>query len=535
MLKYSIIGKFREVLALKKLLLYIIVFCMLFSAVPTVSAQEDLDEIIAETAEYIQSTVKNPQPGAVGGEWTVFALARSGADVDDEYYQKYYNNVENYVKERQGNLSDRKYTEYSRLVIALPAIGKAPADIAGYNIVSPLDDYEKVMAQGINGAAWALIARGDSNYDMYADYILENRLSDGGWAISPSAETSDPDMTAMAIIALLPYHRYDKVYEAIETAINTLSVLQNADGGFTSMGEENSESTAQVITAICEVGISIDDDRFVKNGNTLLDNFLSYRVDGGFAHTKGGKADLMATEQALYALSALKRAENGMNTLFDLSDHITIDGTSPAFGLPGIYADIVYKEVIARGKTFSDIKGHENQAAIEALTARGIINGKSDTEFDPQANMTRAEFAAIIVKALGLSGQIKNLFADVVESDWYCDYINTASAYGIVNGISADKFNPNGTITREEAAVMLARAAQMCGMEAVISESATRDILAVFSDYMTVSDWAKPQMAACYLNGIADGSALEIKPKEHVTRAEIAQMLFNMMERAKLL
>ena len=507
---------------------------MLFSSV-SAHAAEDLDKIIAETAEYLQTTVKNPQFGTVGGEWTVFALARSGADVSDEYYQTYYSNVENYVKEHQGNLSDRKYTEYSRLILALESIGKDSTNVGGYDILSPLDDYEKVMAQGINGAVWALIAIGDSNYDMYADYILENRLSDGGWSISPSAETSDPDMTAMAIISLLPYHRYDKVYEAINTAINTLSGLQNADGGFTSMGEENSESTAQVITALCTLGISIDDDRLVKNGNTLLDNLLSYRVDGGFAHIKGGEADLMATEQALYALSALKRAQNGMNTLFDMTDHITIADNKTAFGLPGISADITYKKVIVPGKTFSDITGHENQAAIEALAERGIINGKSDTEFDPHANMTRAEFAAIIVKALGLPFKAENPFTDVTKNDWYCDYINTASAYGIVNGVSADKFNPNGTITREEAVVMLARTAQMCGMEAVISPSVTRDVLAVFPDYMTVSDWAKPQMAACYLNGIADDSVLEIKPKEHITRAEIAQMLFNMMERAKLL
>ena len=525
---------------MKRLSLYIITLCMLFSMIPMVRAEEDLNGIIAQTAEYIQAEVKNPQPGMVGGEWTVFALARSGADVPEKYYQTYYNNTERYVTELEGELSDRKYTEYSRLAIALTAIGKDPENVGGYNLLAPLDDYEKTTAQGINGAVWALIALDGGGYesqtrDMYVEYILNSRLSDGGWAISPAAAVSDPDMTAMAIIALAEYRDRADVNEAVNAAVNTLSGLQDSDGGFSSWGDENSESVIQVITALCEAGISIDDDRFVKNGNTMLDNLLNYRVGGGFAHTKGGPADLMATEQAMYALSALKRAQNGMNTLFDMSDHKTVAEAENSFGLPNINSDIKYMEVTVPGKTFADINGHANQAAIEELSSRGIISGKSDTEFDPQANMTRAEFAAIVVKALGLPFKSENPFEDITENDWYCNYINTAHFYGIVNGVSEDKFNPNGTITREESAVMLARAAELCGMDTEFEDRAARNILAVFSDYITVSDWAKVPMAFCYYNNIDDNSVLEINPKEYVTRAEIAQMLFNMMERAELL
>ena len=70
------------------------------------------------------------------------------------------------MKEHEGNLHDKKYTEYSRVIVALTAIGKNPADVAGYNLLTPLGDYEKTIWQGMNGPIWALIALDSGNYDM---------------------------------------------------------------------------------------------------------------------------------------------------------------------------------------------------------------------------------------------------------------------------------------------------------------------------------------------------------------------------------
>ena len=186
-------------------------------------------------------------------------------------------------------------------------------------------------------------------------------------------------------------------------------------------------------------------------------------------------------------------------------------------------------------KTFSDIAGHKDRAVIQALASRGIINGKTESRFEPNSTMTRAEFATIITRGLGLPEKRATVFGDVAENDWFYGFVGTAYSYGIVNGVSEDKFNPYGTITREEAAVMVARAAKLCGMDTQMDSKAARDILCRFFDYIKAADWSQSALAFCYEQGILDMGVDNIKPKEAVTRAEIASMLYNMLSAAKLI
>ena len=131
--------------------------------------------------------------------------------------------------------------------------------------------------------------------------------------------------------------------------------------------------------------------------------------------------------------------------------------------------------------------------------------------------------------------KVNYTFTDVTENDWFYSYVNTAYSYGIVNGVSDAEFYPSGTITREEAAVMVARAAKLCGMNTDIEALEARDILAGFLDYVKASDWAVDSLAFCYDNAILPNDVMEIKPKETVTRAEIAQMLYNMLVLSNLI
>ncbi|MGM9613785.1 MAG: S-layer homology domain-containing protein, partial [Butyricicoccus sp.] len=198
--------------------------------------------------------------------------------------------------------------------------------------------------------------------------------------------------------------------------------------------------------------------------------------------------------------------------------------------------DVKKLPVTAEGRTFTDVTAaHENQAAIEALAARGIVHGKTETTFDPNGSMTRAEFATIVVNALGLTPKANSQFTDVAASAWYAPYIGTAYSYGIVSGTSAATFHPSGTITRQEAAAMVARAAGLCGMNTEMDSAAVRDMLAQFTDYVQTNEWARETLAFCYQSGILDDDALEIQPKTAIKRGEIAQMLFNMLGRAELL
>ena len=144
---------------IKKYICILVVFALCMAGF-CVSAENNyvLEDVISDTGNYIYNTVKEPQVGSIGGEWAILGLARSGLEIPDEYFSDYYKRVEAYVKEHSGNLHDKKYTEYSRLIVALTSIGKNPADVAGYNLLTPLGDYEKTIRQGMNGPIWALIA-----------------------------------------------------------------------------------------------------------------------------------------------------------------------------------------------------------------------------------------------------------------------------------------------------------------------------------------------------------------------------------------
>ena len=528
---------------LSLLLALVLALCMIIPA--SAVSKNELSSAVKRSAQHMLSTVKAPQVGSIGGEWVVIGLARSGCDVPQEYCDNYYAAVEDYVEECKGVLHKKKYTEYSRVILALTAIGADPADVAGYNLLMPLGDFDKTVWQGINGPIWALIALDSGNYDMpvnvgaakqatrqmYIDEILSKQLPDGGWNLT--SKSSDPDLTGMALQALAKYRSQTAVKAATEKALECLSKMQDSDGGFSSWDSANSESVVQVIVALCELGIDLNDPRFVKNGNTLLDNLLGYqKADGSFSHTSTGSgSDQMASEQGFYGIVAALRVAEGKSSLYRMSEGDVNENA----GLPGKHPDVKKAEIVAPGKSFADINGHENQKAIEALIARGIINGMGDDSYAPDMTMTRAQFATIVVKALGLAPEAGEIFSDVPAAAWYAPYIGTAYKYGIVNGRSATSFDPGGTITRQEAALMLARAAKLCGMETELESEAVTEILSSFSDGEKISAWARNGVAFCVKEGIWSDDTSSAEPTKAILRCDIAQMLYNMLEGSNLL
>ncbi len=488
------------------------------------------NSVLDTTVQYITETVTAPQVSSVGGEWTVIGLARSGAEISDEYYNSYIRAVKNRLDTNSGILSNTKYTEYSRVVIALCALGKNPQDFYGYNLLTPLSDFDKVTAQGVNGAIWALIALDCAEYEtltreMYIEYILNSVLEDGGWSLTGEG-AADPDITAMAIVALSGYA--DRFDTTVSKAVDCLAKIQDSNGGFQSMGDQNCESTAQVIVALCEAGISPQSPEFVKNGNSLLDNLMSFYTGGGFAHTaQDTEPSLMTTEQALCALAASDRFESGKPGLYTMTDCLQLEEQE---------SDSAKKlQIVSPDIGFEDIGESVHRAAIISLAQRGVITGKAEGIFDPVATMTRAEFATIVVRALALETAQSNNFSDVAETDWFYDAVNTAYENNIAAGTGDGKFNPNGTITREEAAVMVGRAAGLCGLNTAMDKTAARDVLAGFVDYMQISDWAVEAMAFCFESGIADDSATEVLPQTPILRDEVAGLIFNMLERADMI
>lgn len=528
----------------KTLSLLSALFLLLSSSVCT-GARSQNEQSIRDTAQYLTSCIDNPTIGSVGGEWLILGLARSNAEAPDGYFEKYYQNVCEYVRQRNGVLHSKKYTEYSRVILALTAIGKNPENTAGFNLLTPLGDYKKVIFQGINGPIFALIALDSKNYEipvcesaetqatreMYKDYILKRQNADGGFALSDESK-SDVDITAMALQALSKYSESCKT--AVDRALEFLSGAQLADGGYESYGTQNCESCCQVVTALSALGIKADDPRFVKNGNSVTDALMSFYSDnGGFSHTRtDSKADIMSSEQGLYALCAYERMLKGQNALYDMTDT-----TYDKLPLDAVKNNPIIKTmpVVRDGAQFTDIGENAFKEEINELARRDIISGKSENIFDPDAELTRAEFAAIAVRALGLPQENTDVFTDVSASDWYCGYVGAAYRHGIVKGVSEARFNPDGTISREEAAVMVSRCAGLCGSNTQLVESEFTDGLARLDGSTGISDWARDSLAFCLSHGILPDNFLDAEPQTSIKRCETAYIIYNLLNISELL
>lgn len=476
---------------------------------------------LERTADYVCQTVTDPTVGTAGGEWAVLALKRAGRLTADQE-ARYLENLQKCLEASGGVLSSTKYTEYARVVLALTALGEDPGNAAGYGLLSPLAECDKVVRQGINGAIWALIALRSAACtawdvqsgelveagDVYLSAILAAQLSDGGWSLSGKTP-ADPDITAMALCALAPYQENDAVKTAVERGLGCLSAIQNADGTF---GAPTAESCAQVVLALHELGLSPDDGRFTKGGVSALEALLTFaRSDGSFSHVPGGMADQMATEQALCALAAQE---------VEGSFFLPENGETPELSVPALGSETV---------TFPDIQGRADQSAIEDLAGRGVLLGRNDGTFDPDASMTRGEFCAVVVRALGLKKTQESPFTDVPA--WCADAVAAAYEAGIVRGTTATTFTPGGTITRQEAAVMLARAARYASGTAIsYSQAACETLLrSGGSDWAQCGAWAARDVALCLQSGLLGGTNGTIRPRSPITRGEVAQSVAGLL------
>lgn len=293
----------------------------------------DYEDVYKATGDYLAS-LGIPGVGSTGGEWQVLGLARSGREVSDEYYSAVIKFVRENINEKE-QLDAAKSTENVRVILALTSLGFDVTDVDGHNLLQGLTDMNYLKAQGINGPIWALIAFDSHDYEIpeaaagadqvtrekLVNYILQTQLNDGGWALG--GNEADPDMTAIALQALAPYYDSSDVKTAVDEALDCLSVIQQPDGGYMSVGIANAESCAQLVVALTALGIDPDSDaRFIKNGNSVLDALLTFAMaEGGFKHTTTSSlVNGTATEQGYYALVAYDRFINEKTSLYDMSD-----------------------------------------------------------------------------------------------------------------------------------------------------------------------------------------------------------------------
>lgn len=300
------------------------------------------DEAYAGAKAYIQSAVSAPVVSYLFGEWAVLGLARAKVPLSEAYIAAYYEKVVAYVQKNMGadgvlvdpESRNPTVTDNERIILALTAIGKDPANVGDKNLLMALQDKDIMKVTDtsntdINGLVMGLLALNSRNYTSDTSWLVQAVLAqqnkDGSWSASADTKpVGDVDMTAMVLQALAPYHKdsgNETVNTAVEKALNWLS------GKYRS-GYDSSESCAQVVIALSALNLDANTDaRFTKTmeGKTLsvLGNLLQYRVveNGGFKHQFADKAvNEMATEQALCAMAAYARFTEKANALYDMTD-----------------------------------------------------------------------------------------------------------------------------------------------------------------------------------------------------------------------
>ncbi|MNC33078.1 Endo-1,4-beta-xylanase A precursor [compost metagenome] len=178
-------------------------------------------------------------------------------------------------------------------------------------------------------------------------------------------------------------------------------------------------------------------------------------------------------------------------------------------------------------KTFADTTGHWAKQDIELLASKLLIQGTDANSYAPDQAITRAEFAALLVRSLGLqaAGQATG-FTDVASNAWYADVVNAAAGAGLIEGLDNGEFRPEATISREEMAVMAARAARFAGLDTTASAPA-----AGFADNSDISSWAQSSMAWAIEKGIIQGTGGQLlAPQDSATRAQSATILKRVLQ-----
>ena len=272
-------------------------------------------------------------------DWTAMALALTGSAEDFESYRRaLQSHVENAYAET-GGVDEVKSTTYHRIALTVLALGGDPTAFGTKPDGTPIDliadgTYafagDSLGMQGLNGWIYALMALDASGAAVPAgakftreemvEAIVSAQEPDGGFGLAPGS--SDVDITAMALQALAP-DAPDHT-EAVDAALSYLAGAMDENCRYTAYGNESAESSAQVILALCALGIDpAEDERFCRGNSDLLTGLEAFRQpDGTYAHTPAdGAGDHLATAQTLLALRAVRQLRTGHTWIFDFADY----------------------------------------------------------------------------------------------------------------------------------------------------------------------------------------------------------------------
>lgn len=284
-------------------------------------------------------------------------------------------------------------------------------------------------------------------------------------------------------------------------------------------GNVEISGTAENVQQIALVVLNDDKDTIVYVAQPSV-------VNGSFS------TGFQLNSDALEGSYTIRIGAEGLSTPMEFTFTVSKNSTSPTTGgsiggSPGgggglgtaVPAEVVLTPS-AEVPSFNDVADHWALGSINQLVARGAINGYPDGSFRPDNTITRAEFAAVLVKAFQLENHSDITFNDS-STHWARDYIAAAVGSGVANGYNGDTFGPDDPITREQMAVMIVRAA---GLQPAVGGNTS------FSDSGSISVWAREAIAAMTQGGFMKGySNNTIQPLNNATRGEAATLIMNIL------
>ncbi len=422
-------------------------------------------------------------------EWYIIALSQDGVRGMDSYERA----LRGYISSN----TIHSATTREKLALALCAAGSSDSYIADI-----LDD--SIGANGIMSRIYGLhvlnngYTCGDYTAESVADELLDLQYPDGGWALF--GDYGDIDVTAMTIQALAPqYDERSDVEAAVDRGLDFLSRKQMDDGGYKGFGKPNPESSAQVLTALSALGIDCQEDsRFIKDGNTIIDSMVTYRLaDGSYCHEAGGGFNETATIQAMYSFVAYKRLLEGKPSLYIMDNRrellpngsdtpnttapatttagasavttarnsaesgstTTVTSSAVSAGSSTAHTSASFKStatVTAAGSAVQTSASSELSAATSATTAKAVISANSDN--------TRGGYKPVAILVIIGAGALLSVLLLALGKRSYKNFlfVGAAAAAGVIivlvtdirsadeyYGSSAVKENAVGTVTME--------------------------------------------------------------------------------------
>ncbi len=403
-------------------IIMMLALCMLFAGagiLQKTTVDEILDGIVSfeeknEGVTDAESWLDSITPDGTGSsEWYAVALSRLYPSLDLSSYA---------AKLEAFALSSdiKNAVTRERIALTLVAVGRSDSEFVSSTA------RDAIGAQGVMSYVFGLhllnngiISDTYSKQDLI-ESLLSLRLPDNGWAVI--GDVSDTDVTAMVVQALAPSKdEIPEVKEAIDKALALLSSLQLENGGFRGFGAENPESAAQVIGALSAAGRDfLSDPDFIKNGNTILDALIEYRLpDGAFSHVKEGSYNYTATQQVFYSLTAYKLMREGKR-LFVFDDVTPIPSAVQAGNVQGVATGSTPTSIFHSYKTVVFL-------CIALLFVVTLVILKAVKRLNPK-NFLFALFASVILVLITI-------------------FTNIETPENFYNGIQKEKTDPIGTVT----------------------------------------------------------------------------------------